>query len=180
MMRSRQVWLAIVVVSSLSACSQLQPPVPHQTQQQFVLPNQFSLAGRIGVKLENKGHYGNFDWQHHSGNDQLDILSPLGQTIARLSADQSGVRLQQGERIYEATSAEALTQHTLGWGLPLDNLRFWIHGQPAPNTDYQATASGFRQQGWLIESEPQGSTHPQRVILQRPQLDIRFAIHRWN
>lgn len=180
MMRSRQVWLAIVVVSSLSACSQLQPPVPHQTQQQFVLPKQFSLAGRIGVKLENKGHYGNFDWQHDSGNDQLDILSPLGQTVARLSADQNGVRLQQGERIYEAASAEELTQKTLGWGLPLDNLRFWIHGQPAPHTAYQATGSGFRQQGWLIESEPQGSVHPQRIILQRPQLDIRFAIHRWN
>jgi outer membrane lipoprotein LolB len=91
----------------------------------------FELTGRLSARRGNDALSANFRWTHEAQRDELDLSSPLGQTIARLSSDASGVRLQTPDgRVETAGDWAALTTHALGWPLPVEGLAFWIQGVP--------------------------------------------------
>lgn len=188
MMRKCLKWMAVAVVAcGMSACSSIAPPASPPSSAPIVqlqtLPERFTLTGRIGVKADGKGYYANFDWTHADGEDQVAILSPLGQTMALIQRSAQSVSLTADGKVYDAPDSETLTRDMLGWALPLDPLAWWVNGSPAPG-EFVVTPQGFSQQGWEIASEgalptPMG-IRPSRLHLQRPQLDIRMVIHRWQ
>ena len=47
----------------------------------------FEAAGRLSVRHGSDALTANFRWQHDGERDEIDLASPLGQTIARLSGD---------------------------------------------------------------------------------------------
>jgi outer membrane lipoprotein LolB len=57
----------------------------------------FELTGRLSARRGNDALSANFRWTHERQRDELDLSSPLGQTIARLSGDASGVDRQTAE-----------------------------------------------------------------------------------
>lgn len=189
MMRQCVKWAVVAVVAwGVSACSSLAPPVPVSPPSEPIvqlqtLPERFALTGRIGVKADGKGYYANFDWVHADGEDQVAILSPLGQTMALIQRSAQSVSLTADGKVYDAPDSETLTRDMLGWALPLDPLAWWVNGSPAPG-EFVVTPQGFSQQGWTIASEGALPTamgiRPSRLHLQRPQLDIRMVIHQWQ
>src|SRR6516225_5699207 len=85
----------------------------------------FNVAGRLAARHGTDGFAASFRWRHEAERDQLEFTSPLGQTVAMLSGDSHGVRLQGADgRVLTADDWAALTERGLGWRLPVDGLAF--------------------------------------------------------
>src|ERR1700680_1987136 len=54
----------------------------------------FEVAGRLSVRHGSDAAAVNFRWRHGNERDELQLASPLGQTVAELSGDSLEVRLQ--------------------------------------------------------------------------------------
>ena len=178
---SRSLMLLCLLV--LAACAQLRPVSMPVVEGQGE-PTDFRLEGRLAVRADGKGYYANFDWLRRQGDDDIAILNPLGQILATLTRENGLVCLREKDRQRCADDTETLTRETLGWPLPLDNLGWWIAGQPAPGP-WRPITGGFEQDGWSIKAEEPAETadgpRPRRVILTRgPQLEIRFALNAWQ
>jgi len=182
--RLRQLGRALLISATLllGACATQQPFQPPAQQQSADTP--FSASGRLAVKVDDKGSYGNFEWQHAPAHDVVSITTPVGSTVARLTRDAGGVLLEADGKQTRSANVEELTNETLGWTLPLDNLVWWIRGLPAPNTPSERLADGaLQQQGWTIrffrDEGDTASQVPKRVELARDRLSIRLVTHAW-
>jgi outer membrane lipoprotein LolB len=152
----------------------------------------FELTGRLSARHGNDALTANFRWTHDRQRDELDLSSPLGQTIARLSGDASGVRLQTPDgRIETASDWAALTTRALGWPLPVEGLAFWIQGIPrdgAPAAVERASdgmPAALRQDGWSVvyqafDRSSDGVSRPQRLTLDYAEVELRIAVDSWR
>lgn len=152
----------------------------------------FELTGRLSARHGKDALSANFRWTHERERDELDLSNPLGQTIARLSGDASGVRLQTPEgRIETASDWASLTTRSLGWPLPVEGLAFWIQGVPrggAPAAVERASdglPATLRQDGWSIvyqayEPDGDGGSRPKRLTLDYPEVELRIAVDSWR
>ncbi|MEP6996300.1 MAG: lipoprotein insertase outer membrane protein LolB [Betaproteobacteria bacterium] len=152
----------------------------------------FELTGRLSVRHGGDALAASFHWTHGGGRDELDLASPLGQTIARLSGDASGVRLQTSDgRVAIASDWSSLTTRALGWPLPVEGLAFWIQGLPRDGAPAAIEAgsdgmpAALRQDGWSIvyqafERGSDGVPRPQRLTLDYPEVELRIAVDSWR
>lgn len=152
----------------------------------------FELTGRLSARHGSNALSANFHWTHEGERDDLDLSSPLGQTIARLSGDASGVRLQTSDgRIETASDWASLTTRALGWPLPVEGLAFWIQGVPragaqaAVEPGQDGMPASLRQDGWRIvylafERDGDGMARPQRLTLDYPEVELRIAVDSWR
>ena len=152
----------------------------------------FELTGRLSARRGNNALSANFRWTHEQQRDELDLSSPLGQTIARLSSDASGVHLQTPDgRVETADDWAALTTRALGWPLPVEGLASWIQGVPrdgAPAAVERASdgmPAALRQDGWSVvyqafERGSDGLSRPKRLTLDFPEVELRIAVDSWR
>lgn len=152
----------------------------------------FELTGRLSARHGSDALSANFHWTHERERDELDLSSPLGQTIARLSGDATGVRLQTPDGKTETASDWAsLTRRALGWPLPVEGLAFWIQGAAragAPATvepGQDGMPVSLRQDGWSVvylafERGSDGISRPQRLTLDYPEVELRIAVDSWR
>jgi outer membrane lipoprotein LolB len=152
----------------------------------------FELTGRLSVRHGDHALAAGFHWTHERERDELELSSPLGQTIARLSSDASGVRLQSSDgRIETASDWTSLTTRALGWPLPVEGLAFWIQGLPregapaAVERGSDGMLSTLRQDGWSVvyqafERGGDGVSRPQRLTLDYPEVELRIAVDSWR
>jgi len=151
----------------------------------------FQLSGRVAVKYDGQGFSGGLRWQRSGESDDLLILSPLGQGVARIERDAEGVTLTApDQRPYRARDTAELTQQVLGWRLPLDGLRYWVLGTPAPGAAAVAESgadqrlSSLTQDGWRIDylgyKRVDGTDLPGRIVLQRGEVEVKLVIDSWD
>ncbi|MDN0082123.1 lipoprotein insertase outer membrane protein LolB [Crenobacter sp. SG2305] len=184
---SARLFVRVVLLAAtllVTACATQQPFQPVNLPGQAI-DTPFSVSGRLAVKVDDKGSYGNFDWQHAPTRDVVSITTPVGSTVARLTRDADGVLLEADGKETRSANVEELTNETLGWTLPLDNLVWWIRGVPAPNAPSERLADGaLQQQGWTIRFfRDEGDTVsrvPKRVELVRDRLSIKLVTHAWQ
>jgi outer membrane lipoprotein LolB len=163
-------------------------------------PNVFRLAGRASVDSEDGDFSGGVQWHHAGAGDEILLLSPLGQAVARIRQDSAGVSLTTAsDETFHAPDAETLTQEVLGWRLPLTGLLYWVQGVHAPvsaaevDSDAQGTVVAIRQDGWEIDymryfpaAEAQdgkarlSSARPKLLVLRRPGLRMKLVIDSWD
>jgi outer membrane lipoprotein LolB len=175
----------------MSACA----PIALERDGAAVLPapeSSFEIAGRLSARHGADAFAGNFRWRHAGERDELALVSPTGQTVALLSGDQRGVQLQGSDgRIETASDWAALTEHGLGWRLPVDGLAFWIQGAPRTGAPFsvEATEGGrpavLRQDGWTIvyQAYAPGAgaiPRPTRLTLSYPEVELRLAVDSWQ
>ena len=99
----------------------------------------FALAGRVAVKVDQRGYSAKLSWRHALAGDQLRLLSPIGSVIAELQADAAGATLTAADKkVYRSSNVQALTRQVLGWDLPLDGLQHWVVGRAEPELPVQA------------------------------------------
>ena len=139
-------------------------------------------AGRFSVQTQAPGEatdavQGSFVWRRLAAGWQLDLKSPLGATLARLTVDPSGATLAQpDEPLRRAASGEALLASVLGASVPLDVLEDWVDGRVVDAgkvseiaRDDQGRIVSFKQSGWHVDFDRYGSSGPQRVTAQGQQ-----------
>lgn len=151
----------------------------------------FQLSGRIAVKHDGQGFSGTLRWAHDALHDEIFLLSPLGQGVARITRTPSSITLTTAdEKTYQAGNIETLTQEALGWRLPLHGLEHWVLGLPAPEgavrleLDATGQPSRLSQDGWRIDyaryQTVQGVNLPAKLEITRDDdLEVRLVIDRW-
>ncbi len=152
----------------------------------------FDLTGRLSARHGADALSASFRWHHDGDVDELELSSPLGQTLAQLSGSSSGVRLSTADgRTLSATDWQTLTSNGLGWPLPVTGLSYWVQGVPREGASFaiepgDAAAPGvLRQDGWTVvynafAADGDGVRRPSRMTLSYAEVELRLAIDAWQ
>jgi outer membrane lipoprotein LolB len=100
------------------------------------------LSGRLLVNFEKDGKPDTisvkFTWTQTPGAVDASLLSPTGQTVAKINVTPQAATLTQGGKAPRvARDIDSLTAQTLGWPLPVSGMRDWLQG-------YASAADGKR------------------------------------
>jgi outer membrane lipoprotein LolB len=144
-----------------------------------------TLEGRLSLHYQQNNQdqsvYGSFVWQQTHEQIHLQLLSPLGQTIAMINIKPGLATLtQSGKPPRSADDANQLTEQTLGWPLPIAGLRDWLQGfaSDAQGKPFIAQARSDEagntvttRDGWRIQyvnwQATAGDSMPKRIDLER-------------
>ena len=179
-------------VLALAACAGVAPSGESSSVVFAQVRPAFEASGRLSMRRGTDALTVNFRWHHDGAADVVDLASPLGQTVARLSGDVTGVSLRTSDgRAISAADWRELGTRTLEWSLPVDGLAFWIQGAPRTGTPFaveQASngeLSVLRQDGWTIvyqsfARDGAGVARPARMMLSYPELEVRLVVDSWQ
>ena len=159
----------------LTACPSHTPPSQWQPAKQT---QNFTATGRLSVKQNDKGSYGNFDWTRTPAVETININTPLGNTIGQLCQDPKGVIATDANgKTYQAATPEQLSQQLLGYQIPIQYLHIWANGAYLPNQPHSTEADGsLNQLGWNISRTTHPDGTPHILQLKNNQLTIRMVI----
>lgn len=173
----RQWLLVLVIPMALAGCAS----PSFQSDSLSVLQER---AGRFSMQAQSVNQppdalQGSFVWRKLVGGWQLDLNTPVGSTLARLSVTPEGAMLEQPDApTRRAVSAEELLATILGAPVPLDALQDWIDGRVRHESevtqlvrDSQGRVMSFEQAGWQVSFDRYGAFGPGRIRLQGRQLD---------
>lgn len=182
--------LALLWLALLGGCALL-PPAPASA----VRPAQpetapFALNGRISAKYDGSHQSAGLRWTHQVQSDEILLLTPLGQTAARVYGDARSAMLDTGDKHYQADNAESLMQQVLGWHLPVKALHHWVLGlavaeSPASiERDDKGRITVLYQDGWEVRYLRYAGTRPgdmpTRLQLSREDLQVQLLIDEWE
>ena len=150
----------------------------------------FAMNGRIAVDHQGKHHSAGLRWTHSVRSDEMLLLTPLGQTVARVYRDDRQATLDDGDGHHRADDAETLMEQVLGWHLPLSGLHQWILGLPDRDSpaqidrDDSGRISALHQDGWDVRylryADAGPGSLPSRLQLNHEDLQIQLLIDEWD
>lgn len=149
----------------------------------------FAINGRISIKHNGSRDSAGLRWTHQTQTDEILLLTPLGQTAARIYRDESLATLDNGERHYQDKNVELLMMQVLGWRLQLDGLHHWVLGLTAGDDalverDALGRLAVLRQAGWevryLAYADNKADSLPTRMELLRENLQLTLLIDEWE
>ncbi len=177
---------SLLLILLLTGCATA--PVAVQRSVQADTP--FAFNGRVSVKHGEQRDSAGLRWVHRAAEDEILLLAPLGQTVARIHRDAQNATLEASGKHYAAQDMQTLMQQVLGWQLPLSGLRYWIAALPAPEGEFQIeqNANGqmslLRQQGWEIVYTRYAADGrdalPLRLTLKRDGMEVLLLIDEWE
>jgi len=145
-------------------------------------PHGWAFDGRLSLTRGDERLSGQLSWRHADATDDLQLRTPLGQTVARIVRDPGGVTLETADERFHAPDAEALTRDRLGMAIPLSGLAWWVRGQPDPARPHASDPpAGFRQDGWVIAyRERFDDGRPKKIDAIRADLRLKLVIDAWD
>ena len=191
-------------VALLAACASVRPPAAsNQTAAPQPYSEAIDISGRFSAQFEQNGRpqswSGGFNWAQTPHSTLVTLLSPLGQTVASIVVTPSGATLTQADKEpRSASSVDALVQDTLGWPLPISNLRNWMQARVADRngqlivatpqmSDTIDTSDGWRLRylSWQDDSGPGMQNVPKRIDMERDtaeagRVQMRLVISTWQ
>ena len=120
-------------------------------------PREESVSGRFALRA-------------NGSTTELDVFTPLGQTIARAvsSPERATLETSDGSH-YRADSAEALTEQVFGWRVPVAQLPRWLRGEfGAPRPAGAPLPMRTVDAGWEIVVDAWDSQAPRQMTLRWP------------
>lgn len=163
-MFGRLVLMAIVTV--LVGCA----TVPSGEGLVLVRHGRFALNAD-GAEQSPVSVQGNFTWRESDSGWTLELLSPLGATMARLSVTPSGALLEEPHApSLQASSADQLLARVLQEPVPVDAMKDWLKGQVAQSRDLRDVRRdesgriiGFSQAGWVVSLDRYDDIGPRLI-----------------
>ena len=154
--------------------------------------NRWKALGKIKITVDEQPHSASFEWQQFKDNYAINFFGPFGYGSSWLRRTSKGVTLESPEQPLQwAPTPEQLLQQTVGWQAPINELQYWIKGQPAPTgildqilTTPEGAYSALTQQGWNIQL----SRHkqygelwlPHKLIATRQGLSVLIIVKQWE
>lgn len=183
-------WLALIGIVFMSGCASLHPHSRLIAQPVQPESASFVLNGRIAINYQGNRNSAGLHWNHQAQSDEILLLTPLGQTVARIASDAQRATLDQGEQHYQANDAETLMTQVLGWHLPMSGLHYWVLGKEASDSTAQVERnelgqiSVLHQAGWEVRylgyADATLSSLPSRMELIHNDLQVRLFIDNWD
>jgi outer membrane biogenesis lipoprotein LolB/uncharacterized protein HemY len=153
--------------------------------------NKGSWDGRFAVKVtgltegKNQGGSGGFTLTQDALTDVLEIRSPMGGSIAKITIKPGEAILERDGEITTAVDADTLIQNTLGLPLPARGLSDWLRGQTRPggNASLERNAQGqvskITQDGWTLNYNWADAQRLENLTMNRSSnigsIDIRLV-----
>ncbi len=158
--------VALAALALVQGCAT--PRVPTAAAGEFQ-PGQ-TVNGRLALQVQgqaNQSFSASFELRGTAQSGELELFSPLGSTLAKLSWNAGGAVLNTGAQSRQFTSLEALAAAATGTPIPIAALFDWLAG-----TDTAVP-------GWQVDLTqlPQGRIHARRLDPQ-PVADLRVAFER--
>ena len=191
--------LALACAALMTGCADIAPTVREpEAGAKSMCYERIDLAGRFSVQYRKDGRdesaHGSFRWQQDGGSARVELLSPLGQTLATIDVTpESATLTSAGQAPRIASDANALAVMLLGWPLPVTGLRDWLQGctRDARGKRYAVASEGITTpDGWRIAYpvwEADGSVRrPKRIDLQHKgnsavtDIALRLVLDEWQ
>lgn len=149
----------------------------------------WSMQGRVATG-QLLGWTGNLSWRQRGETFDVRLSGPLGAGGFRAQGTLEEVVIQTRDERFVTDEPDTLVEQTLGWTFPLEPLRFWARGLPAPggyeriSVDEQGRMIALEQNGWALSlpeyTQPKGApTLPRRIVLDNGETRIRLVVDRW-
>jgi len=174
-----------------TACATVSPP-EISSGGAAASPAPFTVEGRLSARRGTEGGAAHFTWQHDAGRDRIELATPLGQTLARLTGSADGVRAEWPDgRVVDARDWDDMTTRVLGVPVPVQGLAAWLRGQSRGITpsrierDPRGRTSVLSQDGWEIvyAYADDDAVRPARLTLRYAQgepTEVRVVVDRWD
>lgn len=182
-------FLLISLLAWLSACTTL-PPAGQFERPLATQTATFVLNGRISASHQEQRQSAGLRWIHLRLSDEMLLLAPLGNTVARVYRDAHTATLDNRGNHYQADNVEILMQQVLGWSVPLSRLQQWVMGLPDGDSsahierDGLGRASLMHQAEWEIRylqyANASPDSLPSRIQLNHADLQVLLLIDRWE
>lgn len=159
-MRARHgVWLALVLLAGCATTPESPSPSAVTTawalrQQQLSTVHGFETTGRIAVK--GGGLSGSLRWEQAGEQFKLRIAGPFGAGALSVQGTPAAVAIKGKDIDLVTTEPARVLAERTGWRLPLDSLRWWALGLPAPQPeanitlDAEGRALQITQADWVL------------------------------
>jgi outer membrane lipoprotein LolB len=152
--------------------------------------DRYNLNGRVAVAANGQGFSASLRYTQQVRRTQFSLEGPLGIGGLRAEAegDQLKIETSRGEKL-DGPEARAELERRLGFALPLEQLRWWLLGIPAPGeAAVNAAESGeirdFTQGGWRVSIQSRvaglGFSLPQRLTAEREGARLKLLVERWE
>jgi outer membrane lipoprotein LolB len=197
LLRRPALGVAAAALLALAGCATQAPHEPSTARATTSLTTQTNRAyhGRFAVQYndqngQQRNAYGNFDLRETDSTVTLQLLNPLGQTLAIVTSSPAQATLElPNKQPLTADNVSTLMQQALGFALPVEGLRYWLEPSVAPTSRAQTTPdpkdplrlSQIQQDGWTIDYLAYAdapATGVKRVNLTRedPPLQIKLVL----
>lgn len=127
-----RVWGALTLVTLLAACASTPKPVQ---------PGESAWSGRLALTVDSQppqSFSAGFDLRGSPSAGELQLVSPLGNTLALVVWNPGGAELRQGGQITRRGSLDELTTELSGTAVPVAALFGWLKGQTGEVPGWQA------------------------------------------
>lgn len=153
--------------------------------------DRYGLNGRVAVAANGQGFSASLRYRQRAGHSDLALDGPLGIGGLRVEIDGEDVEIatSRGEKL-DGQAARDELERRLGFQLPLDELRWWLLGIPAPGeaSVNQDGGSGeirdFSQGGWRVSINSRapglGFSMPQRLTAEREGARLKLFVQGWE
>lgn len=162
--------LIAALIAVLPGCALLRPSpgeAPASAEQQAAWQQRvvrlsaidhFTLTGRVASGA--LGFKADLRWkQHADGRYEMRVAGPFGARAAELAGDARQVTVRTGNQAETVTTdPETWLQQALGVRLPVNGLRWWALGLPAPDSEHhvlldpaEGRALRIVQNGWALD-----------------------------
>lgn len=186
----------LMVSLLLTACATIgqhvEPMSWQLRQQQLQELAAWQVTGRAALYDGRDSVRVTLRWQQQQTRYDIQLLTFLGQQLARLQGHNGAdveLTLPDQEPV-SAMNAELLMQSQLGWSLPLQGLRHWILGLPAPDgreqssVDAQGRLQTLQQSGWHIDFASyqmiNGLAMPRKLHLTHGHYRAKLVLDEWQ
>lgn len=138
----------------------------------------FDISGRFSIKTTDKNNYGNFTWTKYGSNESMELRSPIGSTVAKITIESSFATLETKDKKFTGEDLDQMLEDNLGFTLPMQSLHYWIQGIAIPDTPIdKGLEDGFVQLGWKVEylawTNP---NHPRILQCSKGDLTIKLLL----
>lgn len=190
--------LLLLFLTFLSGCATVQRPPEgaearwEQRRHRLLALQEWGLTGRVAIRTELETWALSLRWRQHGSRFDVMLVAPFGQGSARLEGDDGEVTLRSSRLAgpVRADDPQRLLEETLGWEIPVDALRYWVRGLPAPGgsdelrLDEEGRMVHLLQGGWEVEVgryvREGALSLPRRVFLSRAGDSVRLVVERWQ
>lgn len=148
----------------------------------------WQLRGKFSVRSKEKNVSAKLHWLQCEDLYFIRLSGPLGRGAVKIVGDNNRVTLVTADGVKQsADNAQELLEKTLGWSLPIEDLRYWIRGIEQPqNTNGKYSKGLLRsvsQSDWQIniaKREASAPYLPEKISLSHPTIKSTVLISHWG
>lgn len=150
---------------------------------EFTLQARVSSGGIFGVK-------GNLHWRQQRDAFQMRVAGPFGIGATNISGHGKQVEIRSPKGVFTTQDPEADIRAKLGWSFPVDHLRYWVLGIPAPGSkaevewDRDGRLVSLEQDDWTLEVEEYQAAGalelPRKFEVANDEVRIKVVVDAWS